>query len=277
MRLGGPVFKSINGPEDWAKAVREKGYRAAYCPVQPGAPATEVAAYEKAAKKAGIIISEVGIWKNTLSPDPKERKMALEHSKACLFLADSIGAVCAVNISGSRGPKWDGPYAPDLDETTFQMIVETTREIIDSVKPVRAVFTIETMPWMVPDSAESYLELIRAVDRPSLGAHFDPVNMINCPRRYFDNAEFVRDFVECLGPYIKSCHAKDILLGDRLTVHLEEVRPGTGGLDYASFLKAVNSLGPEIPLMLEHLDTESDYDKAAGHIRQTAKAASIIL
>ena len=277
MRLGGPIFRTISGPDDWVKAVREKGYRAAYCPLQPGAPAVEIASYEKAARKAGIVIAEVGIWKNTLSPDPKERKAALEHAKACLFLADSIGAVCTVNIAGSLGPKWDGPFAADLDEAAFQMIVDTTREIIDSVKPVRAVFTIETMPWMVPDSAESYLELIRAVDRPVLGAHFEPVNMINCPRRYFGNADFISDFVECLGPYIKSCHAKDVLMADRLTVHLDEVLPGTGGLDYPAFLKAVNSLGPEIPLMLEHLATEGDYDKAADFVRSTAKKEGIVL
>jgi len=277
MRLGGPIFESFNNADEWAAAVVRKGYGAAYCPLKPGAAAVEISSFEKAGRKAGIVVAEVGIWKNTLSSDDKERKSALEHAKACLDLADAIGAACAVNIAGSRGPKWDGPYGPDLEDDTFQMIVETTREIIDSVKPRRTSFTIETMPWMVPDSAESYLELIRAVDRPAFGAHFDPVNMINCPRRYFKNADFVADFVECLGPYIKSCHAKDVLLADRLTVHLDEVLPGKGGLDYPAFLKAVNGLGPEIPLMMEHLQTGEEYDLAAGYISSIAKKSGVIL
>ena len=69
-----------------------------------------------------------------------------------------------------------------------------------------------------------------------------------------------------MGPYIKSCHAKDILLQTKLTTHLDEVRPGQGGLDYVSFLKELSKL-PGVPLMLEHLPNAEEYNKAAEHIR----------
>ena len=38
MRLGGPVFKHHNSPEDYARAHVEKGYREAFCPdgLKPG-------------------------------------------------------------------------------------------------------------------------------------------------------------------------------------------------------------------------------------------------
>ena len=48
------------------------------------------------------------------------------------------------------------------------MIVETTRQIIDAVKPTRTYYTLETMPWAYPDSARSYAQLLEAIDRPRL-------------------------------------------------------------------------------------------------------------
>ena len=70
MRLGGPVFSKPDSPESWAQAVAAAGYRAASCPVAPGADASTIRAYETAARTADIVIAEVGAWSNPLSPDP---------------------------------------------------------------------------------------------------------------------------------------------------------------------------------------------------------------
>ena len=277
MRLGAPVFVTYDEPETWATAVRAKGYRAAYCPVQPGADAATVQAYRSAAAQHDIVIAEVGAWSNPLNPDPAIRKAALEKCQASLALADQIGARCCVNIAGSRGDKWDGPHPADLTEETFDLIVATVREIIDAVQPKQSYYTLETMPWMYPDSVDNYLRLIQAIDRPSCAAHFDPVNLVNSPQRYFRTGDLIRDFVKKLGPHIRSCHVKDIALDKRLTVHLDEVRPGLGGLDYVALFHAAKSLATDLPLMLEHLPNENEYDLAAAHIRAVAQQEGISL
>jgi sugar phosphate isomerase/epimerase len=117
-----------------------------------------------------------------------------------------------VNISGSRGEKWDGPNPENVSQSTFDLIVQTTREIIDEIKPVRTFFTLETMPWTLPDSPDSYVELLKAIDRKRMAVHLDPVNMIKSSRRYYNNGAFIKECFDKLGPYIKNCHAKDILL-----------------------------------------------------------------
>ncbi|HEX41333.1 MAG TPA: sugar phosphate isomerase/epimerase, partial [Phycisphaerales bacterium] len=78
------------------------------------------------------------------------------------------------------------------------------------------------------------------------------------------------------GPYIRSCHAKDILLQPELTTHLDEIRPGLGGLDYAVFLKELTRFS-DAPLMLEHLPNAEEYRLAAEHIRSVAKVSNIPL
>jgi hypothetical protein len=80
------------------------------------------------------------------------------------------------------------------------------------------------MPWMYPDSAENYLRLIHAIDRKRFAVHFDPVNLVNSPQRYYASGDLIRDFTHKLGPRIRSCHAKDIALSGRMTVHLDETR-----------------------------------------------------
>jgi sugar phosphate isomerase/epimerase len=276
MRLGGPLFAEPDSPDSWVAAVHLAGYRAAYCPVSPEADTATIKAYAEAARKADIVIAEVGAWSNPLSPDPATAAAALEKCKASLALADRIGACCCVNIAGSCGSKWDGPDAADLTDNAFDRIVMTVRAIIDIIKPTRTFYTLETMPWMYPDSPDAYLRLIKAIDRKAFAVHLDPVNLVCSPQLYFANGRLIEECFAKLGAHIKSCHAKDILLRQNLTVHLDEVRPGEGKLDYPVFLRALSRLDTNVPLMLEHLPGEEEYRAAAAHIRRVAAQAGVL-
>ena len=203
------------------------------------------------------------------------RQAALELCRERLAIADRVGARCCVNIAGSRGEKWDGPHPDNVSAETLDLIVESVRSIIDAVRPTRAFYTLETMPWVYPDSADSYLDLIRAIDRKQFAAHFDPVNLVCSPRRYYGSGALIREFLEKLGPHVRSCHAKDIALSTRLTVHLDEVRPGLGGLDYGEFLRQLARLDPDTPLMLEHLSDADEYALAAAHVRSVADQVGV--
>jgi len=104
----------------------------------------EIRAYAEAALKNDVVISEVGAWSNTLSPDPEEARKSIEKCARGLHLANRIGASCCVNISGSRNKEhWAGPHKDNLSEEVFAMVVENTRKIIDEVKPSRSYFALE--------------------------------------------------------------------------------------------------------------------------------------
>jgi sugar phosphate isomerase/epimerase len=274
VRLGGPVPGNYTDPVEWIKELKSLGYSAAYCPVQPDAPSELTQAFRTEAARNNILIAEAGVWNNPLDPDETKRKTAIKKNIDMLRLADEIGAHCCVNISGARGEIWDGPYPGNYAKDTFNLIVENVRAIIDEVKPVSAFYSLEPMPFMLPDSPDSYLQLIKAINRKQFAAHLDPVNMISSPQRYFNNAEFIKECFTKLGPYIKSVHAKDIIILPKLTVHLEERRPGTGTLDYTVLLREASKI-KEIPIMLEHLETQEDYKLAADYVRETAKKSGV--
>ena len=277
MRLGGPVHDDYDSPEEWVAALRDRGYSAAYCPVEPDADPETVAAYADAAREADIEIAEVGAWgENLLAHDEGERRAALSACKRRLELAEAVGARCCVSLAGSRGRRWMAPHPDNFAADSVDQVVAAVQAIVDDVDPDGASYTLEPMPWTVPDSAASYRRLLDAVDRERFGVHFDPVNMIASPRRYADNTAFVEGFVDELGPEIRCVHLKDVSFSDELTVHIEETRPGTGDLDYRALLTALDELGDEdLPLMLEHLDGPAEYAAAADYVRSVADEVGV--
>jgi sugar phosphate isomerase/epimerase len=275
MRLGVSLDFKSDDPEIIARSYLTAGYSAAGCPRVSLDQPERIKAIREAFARHDLCLAEVGVWNNLLDPDPAKRAANLKVNIDKQALAEQVGARCCVNIAGSFNPDcWDGPHPHNLSEEAFELTVENARKIIDAVKPKHSYFTLETMPWVFPDSPDSYLKLIQAVDRPMFGVHFDPVNMLNCPERYYNNAGFLRECVSKLGKWIVSCHAKDILMSDKLTVHLQEVRPGLGALDYRTFLSELDRLPGDLPVMLEHLPAE-EYPLAQEYVLEQVAVCGI--
>lgn len=265
--LGGPAFAGTDDPEIVARWHRERSYGAAYCPNIPLNDAARIRATAAAFEKERVVLAEVGRWVNLMDADPEKRAANLKQVTEGLALAEAIGARCCVDIAGSFSTEeWYGPHPDNLSRTFFDAAVENARKIIDAVKPTRAKFCYEMMGWALPDSAESNLELLRAVDRRAFAVHLDPCNLVNSPRRFYGNAALIEECFDKLGPWIVSCHAKDLRWNVEMNVHFVEVRPGTGAIDYQTFLPRLSQLPQQPPLMLEHLPNAEEYDLARKHL-----------
>ena len=261
MRFGAPVFDEYKNAEEWALVHKKYGYNAAYCPI--GADRLDLKdEYITAAEKHDIIIAEVGAWSNPMSLNPDERKKAIENCKTQLHLADEIGAKCCVNIAGNLGERWDGHSPENFTQKAFDLIVETTRDIIDSVNPKRTFYTLEMMPWMYPCDEDSYLDLIQAIDRKQFAVHLDVVNTINSPVKYYDTPGVIKNCFAKLGKYIKSIHIKDMIMSQEMTTHLTEIIVGKGNFCHKTLVEEVKKCDENIPMMLEHLSSKEEYIEA---------------
>ena len=267
MKLGTSSPLSHKGPSDWAAKHKSLGLEAINFHLTCNDDGELVDEYVKCAKEQGLTIAEVGIWKNTLSLDKDERQKAIRYAIGQLELADRIGARCCVNILGARGPKWDGAYKANYTNDTWRMGVDTIREIIDAVKPTNTFFTIESMPWMVPDGPDEYLRLIEAVDRDRFGVHMDIFNWMTSPRRYFYNEEFIDECFEKLGPAVKSCHLKDVKLEDDYTLRLRETYPGDGEINIKYLVETALSCDSDMTFIVEHLDTDEEYLRSIKYVQ----------
>ena len=278
MRLGGTVAGEIRSLKEWEEKLVESRFRAVTAPFNCYTPKADVRAYLEICERHDVVIAEVGVWKNPFDPDPDKAREAADYAKAQLALADETGVACCVNIAGTAGAAgWDAADRSNFTGETYARIIESIRWIIDAARPERAFYCIEPMPWMVPDSPDCYLQLIRDVNREQFAAHMDFINMINCPRRYLAPETFIEECFSKLAPYIRSTHIKDTRMHPtNLTTILEECSPGEGALDFAAVLRMMDRYLPaDAPVLLEHMSTFEEYSKAYDVVARAAEEEGI--
>jgi sugar phosphate isomerase/epimerase len=274
VRLGGPIYLRSDDPRELAREHRRLGYAAAYCPAADVKDTARCQAIEAAFQAEDVLVAEVGAWKNMLDPNPAARKANLDYVISRMALADAVGARCCVDIAGSFNAKvWYGPHKDNFSKRFFDATVENCRTVIDAVKPKRAKFALEIMGWCMPESADRYLQLIKAIQRPALAVHIDVCNAVNSPEKFYNNAALTEELFAKLGRWIVSCHAKDLAWTPEMNVHFVEVIPGRGELDYRPYLKALTAI--DAPLMLEHLKSAEEYLEGATYIRKVAAEAGV--
>ena len=265
MRLGASVFYEGTDPEQYALAHIEKGYGAAICPgwLSLERP-KQLEAFKRAMEKYDIVIAEVGAWSNPLDPNKTEAEKNIRLMVDKLRLAEELGAVTCVNILGTKQTaSWFGPHIGNYSKEFFEEAVAVCQYVIDEVKPERTKLSFEMMPYCFLDSPEEYLRFLQAVDRKAAGVHLDICNNMNSPRRFYNNTDYVKHTFDLLKKEIVTLHLKDIALkADSLTVVFEEVMIGTGGMDYVTLMQEISKLPADTPAILEHLQTEEQYDMA---------------
>lgn len=266
MRLGLSSPLRHDSPEHWAEQLAALGCRAAVFPLDCDAPEALIDAYAEAAAEHDIAIAEVGVWRNALMDEE-----ALAYSVRQLRLADRLHARCCVNVAGAAGPRWDGGYRENFAPDTYDRTVRMIRRIIDEANPRHTDFTLEPMPWMIPTGPEEYLKLMADVDRDHFAAHMDIINMINCPERCFFPEDFIDRCFDLLGPHIRSCHLKDVRLLPELTFQLRECACGEGDFPLLHYLRRMEALDPDMPVIIEHLRTDEEYLASLRYVTELLK------
>lgn len=268
MRLGTSSPLNHTTAEEWAKNQAALGCAAVVFPLSSDDPDDKIIEYKNAAEKYNLKIAEVGIWRNALSSDLDERKRNTDYCVNQLRLADFLNAGCAVNVSGAFGPVWDGGYKENLTKDAWNRVVNMVKEIIDRADVKNTYFTLEPMPWMFPTGPKEYLKLLDEVERDRFAVHMDIINMINSAERYFKPEEFVDECASLLGGKIRSCHIKDIHFKPKYTFQVEECAPGEGEFPIRYYVSKMNDINPDMPMILEHLNSDEEYLKYMGYLKE---------
>jgi sugar phosphate isomerase/epimerase len=277
MRLGATIdqYGTFDDPQDYVSECVRCHYRSASAPKVTIHEPEKIREVRERFAAADLMIAEVHAWVNPLDPRPALRRRNLNTIAESLVTADELGAVCCVTVAGtydtSENAECDSPHRDNFKESTFDAIVEWIRGVLSEVKPRRAKLTLEISPWTFLDGPEAYRRIIDAVDHSGLAVHLDPTNAVRDAHLFYSVTELLDRCFDLLGQWIVSCHAKDISQGPYLNqVNLVEVTPGNGVLDYCTFLRRIEQISPETPLVIEHLKTREEYGAAADFIRSVA-------
>jgi sugar phosphate isomerase/epimerase len=256
MRLGGPVFGKVDDPRALVEYHKRFGFSAAYAPrIDDPVHRAEVRA---ALSEANIMLAEYGAYGiNLLDTNPQLRQKNVDEICRRLEYADTAGVRCCVIHGGSyQTGGWGVPNPANFSDKAFEETVERVQGILDTVRPASAKLVMETEKYVFPDDPDLYLRLVKAIDRPSFGVHLDPVNIVSSPKLFYTTGQFIAECFAKLGPYIVSCHAKDVTTIDQYPYHITETRAGEGILDYGVYLTELSKLAADTPLMIEHLNAE---------------------
>jgi sugar phosphate isomerase/epimerase len=99
----------------------------------------------------------------------------------------------------------------------------------------------------------------------------DQMNMVS-QETFFDTTALIRKTFRLLAEYVGSVHIKDLACDHRhMFLKYDEVALGDGVMDLSSYLKAIETLGPEMTCYLEHMAEERDYAMCAARLHAMAE------
>ena len=202
-----------------------------------------------------LVVPGLGAYRfNIIHPDPAVRADHVE--QVCLWVerAAAAGIASVDNVSGSRHPTVSYGYAPgSKGDEAWTDFVKSAREICDACRGTNVRFVLEPCVATLLDSPTALNRAVESIDRPDeLGINFDLVNLATMESCYDLNA-VVDEVIELLGPRIVMAHVKDVRYDPTPGLHLWEVPPGEGLVDYRYWFGRLVELDRDMPVFIEHL------------------------
>ncbi len=197
-----------------------------------------------------------GFWQNMVTPDEGERQEAVRVIRAALQLAGWMGARGIDTGPGSMNP--DGPWFPhpyNYTEQAKQQLIKTLNDCKGAAEEAGVFLSLESHQLVTLKTAEIAKEVLDTVDSPWVRCDYDSANWITLETIYDTGAALNHHF-DTLGRHIVSCHAKDIWIENRLTLHLQDGCPGKGLMDFKTLFRRMETLNPDYPVIAEGNSTE---------------------
>ena len=126
---------------------------------------------------------------------------------------------------------------------------------------------------MVLENEQVTKEILDAVGSPWVRSDLDPANWITL-KTIFRTDEAIHQMFDVLSEHIVSGHAKDITITNAHTLHLPTTSVGKGMLDFKTYLRRMEDLNPDYPLIVEG-SSEAELPEASTFLHRTAQELGI--
>ncbi len=156
-------------------------------------------------------------------------------------------------------------FVPRSDSPKYKVLVERAREVAARLGGEKIDLLMESGQ----ERAGELLQFINDVGEKNLGVNFDPANMI------LYGAGDPIEAIGVLGRHIRHVHVKDATLSSQPGITWgDETRFGSGEVDAARFLGALQAIGYTGPLIIEREhgdDRLADVSKAIATLQSAAE------
>ncbi len=197
-----------------------------------------------------------GYWQNLVTADEAARKESVRTVQAALRLAGWLGARGIDTGPGSMNP--NGPWFPHPDnwtEAARNQLVKSLCECKAAAEAAGVFLCLEGHQLVTLESAEVTATVLDEVNSPWVRSDYDSANWIT-RETVFSTGQAVNHHIDVLGRHILSCHAKDIWIENRLSLHLQDGCPGKGIMDFRALFRRMEALSPDYPVIVEGATTD---------------------
>jgi len=201
------------------------------------------------------VVQSTGFAPNLVDPDPDVRREAHARIRRGLAAAEALGAVMVNTGVGSYHPTFAyGPHPANHTSVAVDTLVENLRVLCGEAQDRGLLLSLEPHVQTTISDPDTIAAIAAAVDHPALRVNFDPVNLVGTLPEVFDAAAAIGRMGARMGSFLgPSAHVKDIRPLPELVLHLAEVSPGEGYVDWAAYFEVCRSLGEGAALIVEHL------------------------
>jgi sugar phosphate isomerase/epimerase len=204
---------------------------------------------------------DIRVWQSTgyqpnlVDPEPDTQREARARISRGLAVAEQLGAVMVNTGVGSYHPTFPyGPHPANHTPRAIEALVENLRVLCDEAEGRGLLLSLEPHVQTAISDPDTIAGIVAAVDHPVLRVNFDPVNLLGTLPLVFEAGAAIRRMGQRMSSFLgPSAHVKDIRPLPELVLHLAEVSPGEGYVDWAAYFEVCRSLGDGAALIVEHL------------------------
>jgi len=267
--------------ETWADVARRAaglGFRGVSIGFDHRWAEPDLVAIRQAFDEQGVEIAELGTYLNFLTPRDDEARRNSDR----LRLAFEAGAILncdhAVTYAGSRHPDPDQPFAPHPDnwsDATWDTLVQRIWALLDEVQDLGVRLCFEPHPSTTLNSLDSLADLVADAATFRVCIALDP-SAIFTPAAAKDTRRALAEAFGVLADKVAIARATDVALTEAAAVPTIGPAPlGQGVLDYEVYLKLVNALELDTPVIVKYQGSDDAYRAAREFLARMARRAGI--
>lgn len=191
----------------------------------------------------GVLVFQNASW---TALEENERSAHMEYFKRCVETAERIGCTmisCILPMPTGATPWYFNPQAPAIKQgfrmpsdysyrKDWDLLIQGLSKASDFAAEAGIKTVVECFPHSLVSTPHAMLKMIEDVNRPNFGIQFDTNHMIY--------QRIDPEYAVCIvgAENILNVHLKD---SDAMTRN--NLPPGTGILDYTSFLNTLKNIG----------------------------------
>jgi sugar phosphate isomerase/epimerase len=221
-----------------------------------------------ACQARGIEMAAVSGSYNMAHPDPADRARGGRALAQLIGSSHALGTGIVTLCTGTRDPgdMWRWHAGNDSREAWNDML-DSMQAALRVAELHGVTLAFEPERHNIVNSARAGYSLLRALPSPALKVVLDPVNLLQ-PGTLQDQKATMEDAFAKLGDRVVLAHAKD--LRDDGAV----VPAGRGGLDYDLYLRLLQQVGYQGPLILHSL-SEKEVPASVAFLHRMIRSAGL--